>query len=129
MKRIGKAILLSLFLTVAFVNADASAANHRQHEHTARYDSKPGKGKNRNEGLQHRLDHMVRHATKGCKDISVWRVNRTTYAVRYRKGRHFYTRYLYPLANRYGEPVVIGGKWQPRSAWERVPSIQLNINL
>lgn len=76
-----------------------------------------------------RLGHMVRYATNGCHDVAVWQVDPYTYIVKYRKGRRYYTRMLYPYADRYGEPNTISVNWQPLSPWNLIPSINLNINL
>lgn len=75
------------------------------------------------------LGHMVRYATNGCNDVAVWQVDPYTYIVKYRKGRRYYTRMLYPYADRYGEPNTISINWQPLSPWNLIPSINLNINL
>lgn len=44
-----------------------------------------------------RLGHMVRYATRGCHDVGVWQISHDTYIVKYRRGNHYYTQYLYPL--------------------------------
>lgn len=76
-----------------------------------------------------RLKHMVHHATRGCHDVDVWQVNHDTYIVKYRKGRRYYTQYLYPYSERYGNINLISLNWQPLSPWNLIPRIQLNINL
>lgn len=76
-----------------------------------------------------RLGHMVRYATRGMQDVAVWQVSHDTYIVKYRHGNRYYTRYLYPYAERYGNPSVISVGWQPLSPWTLIPPIQLNINL
>lgn len=76
-----------------------------------------------------RLKHMVHHATRGCHDVDVWQVNHDTYIVKYRKGRRYYTQYLYPYSERYGNINPISLNWQPLSPWNLIPRIQLNINL
>lgn len=76
-----------------------------------------------------RLPHMVHYATRGCHDVDVWQVNRDTYLVKYRRGRRWYTQYVYPYAGRYGSPTLISVNWQPQSPWTLIPPIQLNINL
>lgn len=75
------------------------------------------------------LPDMVRYATKGCHDVNVWQINNDTYIVKYRKGKKFYTREIYPYAQRYGNVNLISVNWQPLSPWTLIPSIQLNINL
>lgn len=75
------------------------------------------------------LSRMVRHATRGCRDVAVWQVNHDTYIVKYRKGRRYYTQYLYPYSGRYGDCSLITVNWQPLSPWTLIPPIQLNINL
>lgn len=76
-----------------------------------------------------RLSSMVSHATRGCRDVAVWQVNPDTYIVKYRKGRRYYTQYLYPYSGRYGDCSLITVNWQPLSPWTLIPPIQLNINL
>lgn len=76
-----------------------------------------------------RLGHMVRYATRGMHDVAVWQVSPDTYILKYRHGNRYYTRYLYPYAERYGSPTVISVGWQPLSPWTLIPPIQLNINL
>lgn len=76
-----------------------------------------------------RLPHMVNFATRGCQDVAVWQVSPDTYIVKYRKGPHWYTRYVYPYADQYGAPTLISVNWQPLSPWTLIPPIQLNINL
>ncbi len=76
-----------------------------------------------------RLPNMVRYATRGCHDVAVWQVSPDTYLVKYRRGRRWYTQYVYPYAERYGSPTLISVNWQPQSLWTLIPPIQLNINL
>ena len=76
-----------------------------------------------------RLEHMVKHACRGGKFVDVWRVSHDTYVVKYRKGNRYYTRYLYPYAERYGNPALISINWQPQTPWVLIPPIQLNINI
>ncbi len=76
-----------------------------------------------------RLGHMVRYATRGCHDVGVWQISHDTYIVKYRRGNHYYTQYLYPYADRYGARNVISVNWAPQSPWTLIPPIQLNINL
>lgn len=76
-----------------------------------------------------RLPDMVRYATRGCHDVAVWQVSPDTYLVKYRRGRRWYTQYVYPYAERYGSPTLISVNWQPQSLWTLIPPIQLNINL
>ncbi len=75
------------------------------------------------------LGNMVRYATRGCRDVAVWQISPDTYIVKYRKGNRFYTRRLYPYANRYDAPNLISVNWAPMSPWTLIPSIHLNINL
>lgn len=75
------------------------------------------------------LGYMVKHATRGCRDVAVWQISPDTYIVKYRKGNRFYTRRLYPYSNRYDAPNVISVNWTPLSPWTLIPSINLNINL
>lgn len=79
--------------------------------------------------LPPRLRDMVRHATRGGKDINVWRVNETTFVVRYRKGHKIYTRYLYPYTNRYGANNVVSVNWMPQAPWIEIAPLQINISL
>ena len=76
-----------------------------------------------------RLSHMVRYATRGCRDVAVWQIDYDTYIVKYRRGNRYYTQYLYPYADRYGDRSLITVNWQPLSPWTLIPPIQLNINL
>ncbi len=76
-----------------------------------------------------RLPHMVNYATRGCQDVAVWQVDPETFLVRYRRGGRWYTRYVYPYAERYGAPTLISVNWQPSAPWTLIPPIQLNINL
>ena len=76
-----------------------------------------------------RLPHMVRHATRGCRDIAVWQIDYDTYIVRYRKGNLFYTRRFYPYINSFDKPRLVSVNWMPQSPWIAIPSIHLNINL
>ena len=76
-----------------------------------------------------RLSHMVRYATRGCRDVAVWQINPDTYIVKYRRGNRYYTQYLYPYDDIYGDRSLITVNWQPLSPWTLVPPIQLNINL
>lgn len=76
-----------------------------------------------------RLPHMVKHATKGCHDVNVWQVNHDTYIVKYRKGKKYYTREIYPYAQQYGKPTLININWQPMDPWVFIPPVQININL
>lgn len=76
-----------------------------------------------------RLQHMVHHASHGGKIVNVWRVDYDTYVVQYRKGRKYYTQYIYPYADRYGAPALINVNWTPPTPWSLIPAIQLNINL
>ena len=75
------------------------------------------------------LGPMVSHATRGCRDVAVWQVDHDTYVVKYRRGKKYYTQYLYPYAGRYGDRSLISVNWQPLSPWTLIPPIQLNINL
>lgn len=72
---------------------------------------------------------MVRYATRGCHDVDVWRIDDESYIVRYRKGHKYYTRRIYPYANRYGVVTVIAPNWQPLSPWINIPPVQININI
>lgn len=74
-----------------------------------------------------RLGRMVNHATRGCRNVSVWQVDNDTFVVRYLKGGRYYTRYIYPYANRYGAVQLLTPGWQPFSSWLTVPSIQVNL--
>ena len=76
-----------------------------------------------------RLPHMVSHVTRGCHDVNVWQIDYDTYIVKYRRGGHWYTQYVYPYADRYSNPTLISVNWQPLSRWSIIPPIQLNINL
>lgn len=76
-----------------------------------------------------RLSHMVRYATRGCRDVAVWQIDYDTYIVKYRRGNRYYTQYLYPYADRYGDRSLITVNWEPLSPWTLIPPIQLNINL
>ena len=74
-----------------------------------------------------RLGHMVSRAARGARNVSVWQVDNNTYVVRYFKKGRYYTRYLYPYANRYGAVQVLAPAWQPLSSWFTVPSVQVNL--
>jgi hypothetical protein len=87
---------------------------------------RPGAG---HHGHPDRLGYMVKHATKGCHDVKVWRVDDESYIVRYRKGRKHYTRRIYPYSNRYGAITLINSNWQPLAPWVAIPPIQININI
>ena len=76
-----------------------------------------------------RLPYMVRHATKGCSDVNVWQIDHDTYIVKYRKGRKYYTREIYPYREKYGKATLINVNWQPHSPWVLIPPMQININL
>lgn len=74
-----------------------------------------------------RLGHMVSRAARGARNVSVWQVDNNTYVVRYFKKGRYYTRYLYPYANRYGAVQVLAPAWQPLSSWFTVPSVKVNL--
>lgn len=76
-----------------------------------------------------RLSHMVKYATRGCRDVAVWQINPDTYIVKYRRGNRYYTQYLYPYEEMYGDCSLITVNWQPLSPWTLIPPIQLNINI
>lgn len=94
-------------------------------EHTARHTPPPPP----RHDFHANLGPMVRHAGRGARDIDVWQINADTYVMRYRVGRHFYTRYLYPGSGRYGRPSLISVNWSPMTPWIPVPTISLNINI
>lgn len=75
------------------------------------------------------LGHMVKHATRGCHDIEVWRIDYDTYIVRFRRGNRFYTQRIYPYIDRYGPRNMISVNWIPDNPWITIPSVSLNINL
>lgn len=75
------------------------------------------------------LADMVRYATRGCRDVDVWRIDYDTYIVRYRRGNRYYTQRIYPYRDVYGPRNTISVNWTPSSPWVSVPSIHLNINL
>ncbi len=76
-----------------------------------------------------RLPYMVDYVTRGCHDVNVWQVSSDTFIVKYRRGGRWYTQYLYPYSEMYGNPTLISINWQPLSPWTFIPPIQLNINL
>lgn len=79
-----------------------------------------------------RLASMVGYATRGCSNVDVWQVDPNTFVVRYFRNGRYYTQYLYPYANRYGNIELLGGGWSPLSGWISIPlgSLgSLNINL
>lgn len=75
----------------------------------------------------HRFQQMVARAAYGGSDVRVWRIDRDTYIVKYRKGRRWYTRKFYPYSNRFDAPGLININWNPLSAWTLLPSININI--
>ncbi len=75
------------------------------------------------------LGYMVSHITRGGSDVTVWQVDATTYAVRFRKGNHLFVQYLYPYDGRYGQRSTISVNWSPLAPWTLIPNINLNINL
>ncbi|MDE6330537.1 MAG: hypothetical protein K2L83_07515 [Muribaculaceae bacterium] len=74
-----------------------------------------------------RLGGMVRMATRGCHDVRVWQIDPYTYMVGYMHGGRYYTRYIYPESNRFGEICLMSGGWQPMSSWFAIPSVQVNL--
>lgn len=101
--------------------------------HNPRHDFHPGPMPGMHPGpapaLPPRLMEMVKHTTRGCKDVNVFRVNRDTYVVRYRKGHKIYARYLYPFDNRYGAKNVVTMNWIPQVPYVEIPPIQINLSL
>ena len=75
------------------------------------------------------LGYMVDYVTRGCRDVAVWQIDYNTYIVKFRRGNRFYTQYLYPYDDMYGDRSLITVNWQPLSPWTLIPPIQLNINL
>lgn len=74
------------------------------------------------------LRKMIRHAARGGKNVAVWQVDDDTYVVKYLRGDHYYTQYLYPGSGRYGKRNSVSLNWNPQSAWTLLPSINLNLN-
>ena len=74
-----------------------------------------------------RLGGMVRMATRGCQDVRVWQIDPYTFMVGYMQGGRYYTRYIYPESNRFGEICLMSGGWQPMSSWFAIPSVQVNL--
>ncbi len=104
------------------------AKEMRKHHHNPPRHSAPRPGHGHH-GHPDRLGYMVKHATKGCHDVRVWRIDDDSYIVRYRKGRKHYTRRIYPYSNRYGAITLINSNWQPLAPWVAIPPIQININI
>ena len=75
------------------------------------------------------LGYMISRIAGGGRDVNVWQVDEGTYVVRFRKGNHLYSQYLYPYEGRYGKRNTISVNWTPLSPWALIPSIHLNINL
>ncbi len=109
---------------------------HRQHatkDHKKKHNNfvnRPGQNIRKNHHSPNReLEKMIRYATRGSRDVKVWRINSDTFIVRYyRNGRH-YIQKLYPYSGRYGAPGVINIHWSPESFWTPIPSININIPL
>lgn len=127
---------------------------------------RPGYGNNRrppqhrNPPRPHRyhpgIGDMVRHASKGGRNVVVWQVGPDTYMVRYFKGGHYYMRELYASSGRYGAPFRVvrdgPGRWHrhgnrrhyyreegsslrvflngtAQNPWTLIPSVELNLSL
>ncbi len=71
--------------------------------------------------------NMVRYASRGGRDVSVWQVSDDTYMVRYFLNGRWYTQYIYPYAGRYGNRSLISINWTPNSMWLPIPSININL--
>lgn len=74
-----------------------------------------------------RLGFMIRQATIGCRNISVWEVEPGTFMLRYTKGGVEYLRYIYPNINRYGSVQLLTPGWEPYSSWLSIPAVQINL--
>lgn len=128
-------LLLSLFLGIGSVEVMAAGPNNHRGQQNYEQGHRDNGFGNKNKkkhglapALPPRLMEMVKHTTRGCKDVNVFRVNRDTYVVRYRKGHKIYARYLYPFDNRYGAKNVVTMNWIPQVPDVEIPPIQINLN-
>lgn len=122
-----------------------------QHGYNPGHGPKPGHNYTK---MQRQLAKMVKHASHGARDVMVWNVSPGVYVVKYWRGGHYWTQYLYPGVGRYGDRVRLvmdgPGRWYmgsdrrncyheengglrvylngtPGNPWTLIPSVELDI--
>ena len=75
------------------------------------------------------LNKMVKYATRGGRNVSIWQIDSDTFIIRYLLGNQYYTQRLYPGSKRYGARKLVNVNWTPLSSWSIIPPISININL